>query len=135
MAAFERVDPNGDLHTGRSVFYLSDTFGNQVEFSQQEAQELMGWLRSSLDPLPSLSEQRERERAIMEELAALPLPITITGEHDERGKQFYRWIAGRPGTPQPWGIAVGTATAFHDAVENALVQALKYAMKAKESLT
>jgi hypothetical protein len=67
----------------------------------------------------------------MVELAALPIPITITTEHDERGKQFYRWTAGKPGTPQPWGIAVGATTAFHDAVGNALMQALKYAVKAK----
>lgn len=129
MAAFERVDPGGDLNTGRSVFSISDSFGGQVELSQREAKELMGWLRSFLDPLPSLYEQRERERAIMAELAALPIPITITVEHDERGKQFYSWTAG---TPNPWGISAGATTEFHDAVGNALVQALKYAMKAKE---
>ena len=132
MAAFQRVDPNGDLNTGKSTFYIADTFGNQVELSQQEAKELMGWLRSFLDPLPSLYEQRERERAIMAELAALPIPITITVEHDERGKQFYSWTVGRPGTPQPWGIAVGATTEFHDAVGNALVQALQYTMRAKQ---
>jgi hypothetical protein len=131
MAAFERVDPNGDLNTGKSMFYISDHAGNQVELSQQEAKELMGWLRSFLDPLPSLYEQRERERAIMAQLAELPIPITITVEHDERGKQFYHWTAGTPGTPEPWGIAVGATTEFHDAVGNALVQALKYAMKRK----
>jgi hypothetical protein len=89
------------------------------------------YLLAKYNPLPSLYEQRERERAIMAELAALPIPIIITVEHDERGKQFYRWTAGTPGTPQTWGIAVGATTEFHDAVSNALVQALKYAMRAK----
>jgi hypothetical protein len=131
MAAFERIDPNGDLNTGKSVFFISDSFGGHVELSQEEAGQAMRWLRSFLDPLPSLHEQRERERAIMAELAALPIPITITVEHDERGKQFYRWTAGTPGAPQSWGIAVGATTEFHDAVSNALVQALKYAMRAK----
>ena len=132
MAAFERVDPGGDLNTGRSVFYISDSFGGQVELSQREAKELMGWLRSFLDPLPSLYEQHERERAIMAELAALPIPVTITMEHDKQGKPFYSWTTGTPGTPNPWGISAGANTEFHDAVGNALVQALKYAMKAKQ---
>jgi hypothetical protein len=132
MAAFQRVDPNGDLNTGKSTFYIADAFGNQVELSQQEAKELMGWLRSFLDPLPSLYEQQEHERAIMAELAALPLPITITVEHDQRGQQFYSWTVGRPGTPHPWEIAVGATTEFHDAVGNALVQALNYTMSAKQ---
>src|SRR5260221_4023560 len=117
---------------GKEWLQTMNTFGNQVELSQQEAKELMGWLRSFLDPLPSLYEQRERERAIMAELAALPIPITITVEHDERRKQLYSWTVGRPGTPQPWGIAVGATTEFHDAVGNALVQALNYAMSAKQ---
>jgi hypothetical protein len=54
MATFERIDPDGDLNTGRSVFYVTDSLGEQVQLSQQEAEELMGWLRSFLDPLPSL---------------------------------------------------------------------------------
>ena len=32
----------------------------------------------------------------------------------------------------PWGIAVGATTEFHDAVGNALVQALNYTMRAKQ---
>jgi len=131
MATFERVDPGGDLNTGKSTFYISDSFGGHVELSQEEAGQAMRWLRSFLEPLPSLHEQQERERAIIAQLATLPIPLIITVEHDERGKQFYHWTAGTPGTPQPWGIAVGATTEFHDAVSNALEQALKYAMRVK----
>ena len=131
MGAFQRVDPGGDLNSGKSVFYISDNSGNQVELSQQEAKELMGWLRSFLDPLPSLHEQQERERAIIAQLAALPLPITIVPEHDKRGKRFYSWTAGTPGTPNPWGISAGATTEFHDAVRDALTQALNYALRTK----
>lgn len=131
MATFERIDPNGDLNTGKSVFFISDSVGGHVELSQEEAGQAMRWLRSFLEPLPSLHEQQERERAIIAQLATLPIPITIVPEHDKRGKQFYSWTAGTPGTPNPWGISIGATTEFHDAVSNALEQALKYALRTK----
>src|SRR5258707_4688094 len=64
MAAFQRVDPDGDLNTGRSIFRIIDSFGNQVQLSQEEAGEFTVWAQSFLNSWPSLHEQQEREQVL-----------------------------------------------------------------------
>jgi hypothetical protein len=48
MATFERVDLDGDLNSGKSVFSITDSVGNQVQLSHLEAEQLMSWLQSFL---------------------------------------------------------------------------------------
>ena len=52
MATFDCVDFGGDLNSGQSIFYLTDSFGSRVQLSQEEVGQLMSWLQSFLAPLP-----------------------------------------------------------------------------------
>lgn len=80
MAAFQRIDPDGDLNTGKSLFLIVDSFGNQVQLSQEEAVEFTVWAQSFLNPWPSLHEQQEREqvlRQIVEGLFQIAEPSNV----------------------------------------------------------
>jgi hypothetical protein len=55
MATFDCVDFGGDLNSGQSVFYITDSFGSRVQLSQEEVGQLISWLQSFLALLPSLA--------------------------------------------------------------------------------
>src|SRR5258708_24797240 len=107
MATFERIDPGGDLNTGKSVFNISDSYGNLAQLSQEEAGQLMRWLRSFLEPLPSLHRAQEREQQEYtlywhsSEMYAARLAYgddrPLWGSERLEMKHGDRWIAGKVG--------------------------------------
>ena len=117
MATFERKDPDGNLNSGESIFNIWDQWGGQTHLTQEEAGQLMRWLRSFLDPLPSLYEKHERE----EELKGLSdRGLLITPHSDPNLGWGYTW-QGRD-----WaGPFTTPGAAIHAAFTEAL-QALQF---------
>ncbi len=65
------------------------------------------------------------EQAIIDLLAALPIPITITQEKDPRnGKPYYTYQVGEKTEEYPIGLGIGSRRQFLDAVHSALMVAL-----------
>ena len=58
MAIFEWRDPDGHPDSGESLFCISDSSGNQVQLSQEEATQLLRSLQSSLVPLSSPAQHK-----------------------------------------------------------------------------
>jgi hypothetical protein len=66
------------------------------------------------------------EQALIEMLATLSIPITVSVETDDDGEPYYVWYIGQSTPQQPWGLCVGTDRNLTAALKLALERLIKH---------